>query len=164
MPSIEKEMRDISLALGADFGGNPVEVLEQPPRLTSEERIAFLEEQMQYWAASQDSLYSLIKDMRREIQELRHIDQDSRIEDGQDKLNVPIGTVLRGTTKGVPFWCYVKDDGFYVGITRYPSLSAAAEGVSGVRRSGLVFWRIDGGKFDGKSVKDIFKNASVIKA
>jgi len=61
--------------------------------------------------------------------------------DAADK-RPPIGMVLRGETKGRLFTLEVLEDGFLCsdGIV-YPSLSAAAFGVSDNRRSGWKFWK-----------------------
>ncbi|RLI56702.1 MAG: hypothetical protein DRO87_07760, partial [Candidatus Thorarchaeota archaeon] len=43
-------------------------------------------------------------------------------------------------------------EGFRVGDQIYKSLSAAAEAVSGVRRSGWTFWKLP----DGRTAKEAF--------
>ena len=71
------------------------------------------------------------------------------------KSAIPIGTVLTGSSRGKNFLAVVEAvDRIKVGNTLYPSLSAAAEGVSGVRRSGWAFWKLPD---DGKTVKEAFK-------
>lgn len=47
----------------------------------------------------------------------------------------------------------VKEDGYYIGETYYTSLSAAAEGASGVRRSGWTFWKLA----DGRTIREAFR-------
>ena len=66
---------------------------------------------------------------------------------------LPEGTVLHGTTKGLSFFLQVRDSGFWVNNMKYDSLSAAAEGISGVRRSGWTFWKFP----DGKNVKEVLR-------
>lgn len=65
---------------------------------------------------------------------------------------IPYGTPLYGSCQNGNFVCTVLEDGFYVGNMKYPSLSAAAEAVSGVRRSGWTFWKTA----EGVSAKDAF--------
>ena len=67
---------------------------------------------------------------------------------------IPIGTILLGTTKDQTYLLIVDELGEYmVGYTKYTSLSAAAEAVSGVRRSGWTFWKLS----DGTTAKESFK-------
>lgn len=58
----------------------------------------------------------------------------------------PVGTVLRGESQGEVYTLEVLQDGYLCsdGIV-YPSLSAAAQGVSGNRRSGWKFWKTSTG-------------------
>jgi len=71
-----------------------------------------------------------------------------------NKDDVPIGISLIGLTKYGPRILTVGKDGYYVGPTKYNSLSAAAEAESGiVRKSGWVFWKLA----DGRTAKDAFK-------
>jgi len=55
---------------------------------------------------------------------------------------IPIGTVLQGYTRGRRYTLEVLDKGYLCSDGEiYPSLSAAALGVSGNRRSGWRFWK-----------------------
>jgi len=66
---------------------------------------------------------------------------------------IPTGTILYGTTKGKKCLLIVLGPNkMKVGNEEYPSLSAAAEAVSGVRRSGWAFWCTE----DGKTAKEFF--------
>jgi hypothetical protein len=47
----------------------------------------------------------------------------------------------------------VEIDGYRIGNFKYASLSAAAEVVSGVRRSGWVFWKLP----SGETLKELYK-------
>jgi hypothetical protein len=59
-----------------------------------------------------------------------------------NKEGLKIGIILRGESKGRQFTLEVLDDQYLCSDGRiYPSLSAAAEGTSGNRRSGWKFWR-----------------------
>lgn len=70
-----------------------------------------------------------------------------------NKDNIPVNTSLIGITRGVPYTLTISGDGsYYVGITKFQSLSAAAQAVSGVRRSGWVFWKLA----NGKTVKETY--------
>jgi hypothetical protein len=58
-----------------------------------------------------------------------------------NKEGLPVDTILRGVSKGVTHTLEVWEEGYLCSDgTVYPSLSAAALGVSGNRRSGWMFW------------------------
>jgi hypothetical protein len=60
----------------------------------------------------------------------------------ENKEGLQVGTALRGESKGSRFTLEVLEDGYLCSNGDiYPSLSAAALGVSGNRRSGWVFWK-----------------------
>lgn len=70
----------------------------------------------------------------------------------KNKENILLGTVLRGESKGIRFSLEVIDEGYLCSNGQiYPSLSAAALGVSGNRRSGWKFWK----NTDGRSIGNI---------
>jgi len=144
-----------AVALGEDIVER-VELQRDP--ITIEERVLYLEQSVKQHTISLDSLYTLVKELQNDKEHVKYMEKiDEGIEVNKPDNKIPVGTRLKGMTKGIPFWCIVKDDGFYVGITHYNSLSAAAQGVSGIRRSGWAFWKFDNGKNEGKSVKDIYK-------
>ncbi len=67
---------------------------------------------------------------------------DFEPETGENKENIPIGTVLRGESKGQRYTLEVLDEGYLCSDgSIYQSLSGAALGVSGNRRSGWRFWK-----------------------
>jgi hypothetical protein len=135
------------------------EVIEVAP-ITIEERVQYLENMMKHHTNSLDSLFTILKDHRKPgVKQVPAEQIDKEIEGQKAENKIPTGTVLVGTTKGVPFFLAVKEDGFYVGINKFNSLSSAAQGVSGVRRSGLSFWRFGEGKFEGKTVREVYKGA-----
>lgn len=72
-----------------------------------------------------------------------------------NKDGIPIGTVCFGATEKSPFLYYltVEESGYRVGSTQFASLSAAAEVVSMVRRSGWTFWKL----LDGTTLKEAFR-------
>ncbi len=81
-----------------------------------------------------------------------------------NKDGLPIGLVLIGTSRGpdgvsTDYMLIVEELGYSVvhmfegQPLAYQSLSAAAEAVSGVRRSGWTFWKLE----DGRSVKEAFR-------
>ncbi len=86
-----------------------------------------------------------------------HNAYDDVIDPNKDGL--PVGLMLVGTTKGVNHVLMVEELGYSVvpifeGESQmFVSLSAAAEAVSGVRRSGWTFWKLE----DGRSVKEAFR-------
>lgn len=69
-----------------------------------------------------------------------------------NKDGIPYHINLIGNTRGVPYILTVEKDAYYVGHTPYRTLSAAAEGVSGSRRSGWMFWCLP----DGRTAKEAF--------
>ena len=69
---------------------------------------------------------------------------------------IPTNTCYVGFSKvsEYPFILTVGNDGKYkVGDIMFPSLSASAEHVSGVRRSGWTFWKL----LDGRTLKEAYK-------
>lgn len=59
-----------------------------------------------------------------------------------NKENIPIGTVLKGESGGQKYTLEVLDEGYLCSDGNiYQSLSGAALGVSGNRRSGWRFWK-----------------------
>lgn len=144
------------VALGEE--GPEVEIVEVAPQpQTQDERIDLIESKINQLALSVDSLHSIIKKLRDRTSIRRDYAISERIEKVKSDMKIPEGTVLVGVTRNVPYYCEVKNGAFYIGITKYPTLSAAAEGISGVRRSGWTFWKLSGGKHDGRTVKDVFK-------
>jgi len=161
MENIEnrKDIREpVCIALGED--GIAEDSVELPDDGASTASITdpleyckILEERIYHMTNAMDSAFAIIKEIRNQV----NIQKDREITDViKSKKNdevIPTGTVLTGNTKGVNYFCQVKEDGFYVGVTKYPSLSAAAEGVSGVRRSGWTFWKLP----NEKTVKEVYK-------
>lgn len=70
-----------------------------------------------------------------------------------NKDGIPFHLNLIGVTRGVPYVLTVMQDAYYIGNRPYATLSAAAKAVSGVRRSGWIFWRLP----DGRTAKKAFK-------
>lgn len=145
--------------LGTDDDTEIVEV-DLPAPQTTEERIACLEVENRAFKIMFDSLFKMVK----ALHDASRIEQDNQIAEfvkkNKEHRKIPVGTQLYGTTRGKSFFLEVSPNGFMVGNTTYPSLSAAAEGVSGVRRSGLAFWKFS----DNRSVKDVYERASLHNA
>lgn len=73
----------------------------------------------------------------------------------KNREGLPLNTCLIGKTKGTPYVLTIWKDGkYYIGNKEFASLSAAAQHVSGVRRSGWAFWKLP----DGRTVKEVFKD------
>lgn len=70
-----------------------------------------------------------------------------------NKDGIPFHQNFVGVTHGVRYILTVRPDAYYVNHMPFPTLSAAALGVSGVRRSGWTFWRLP----DGRTAKEMFK-------
>jgi hypothetical protein len=116
-----------------------------PENLSPEERIYLLEQQMLH--------------MQRVIMKLRKEQHGSpkpaAPSANLNKDGIPIGAVCFGATEKSPFLFYltVEPEGYTVGSTTFASLSAAAEAVSQVRRSGWTFWKL----LDGRTLKEAFR-------
>lgn len=117
-------------------------VIPAPPSVL-EKRIAELEEKL--------------------AQATRQLGDPSQPSENKDGL--PIGMVLQGESKGQRYTLEVLEEGYLCSTGHIePTLSAAAEKVSGNRRSGWAFWR-DGyntpvgeitGRFSKREVTDPF--------
>ncbi len=142
------------VALGDDADVNEANAEEQNP-VSADEKITALEQMVSHLTISMDSMFTRLKDMQDKMDTDKNVVIDAAIakKKSENKAEIPEGTILTGKTKGLSYFMQIKDGAFYVGITRYDSLSAAAEGVSGVRRSGWTFWKLP----DGKTVKEAFK-------
>jgi hypothetical protein len=134
-------------ALGAGDMGNDTCLALDPGKLAADERILILEQQMMH--------------MQRVLAKLRKENHGTKTPKlalppgNMNKDGLPIGTVCFGATEKSPFLQYltIEADGYVVGSVLYPSLSAAAEAMSGVRRSGWTYWKL----VDGRTLKEAFK-------
>lgn len=132
-----------------------IEVVEtdDPTPTTVEGRLSRLEKENSAFKMMFDSLYKIVK----ELKDSQSAEQNKKIaefvEKNKEANKIPVGTILHGASRGKSFFLEVLANGFQIGQTIYPSLSAAAEAVSGVRRSGLAFWKFS----DGKSVREVLK-------
>lgn len=159
MPNDIKKVKAVEevkcVALGEDLAEvEVVKVINEQPQNT-DEKVVMLEARVFDLGNALDSMFTMVK----ALQDDRHAERNNKLagiieaKKKDNKVEIPEGTVLTGKTKGLSYFLHVKDGGFYVGITRYDSLSAAAIGVSGVRRSGWTFWALP----DGRTVKEVFK-------
>lgn len=118
-----------------------------PIKLSNADRILVMEEQMRH--------------LQRVIIRLKktgvNIDAPLAVPalENANKDGIPIGTVCIGATEKSPFLFYltVEADGYVVGSQKFASLSAAAEAVSLVRRSGWTFWKL----VNGTTLKEAFR-------
>lgn len=145
----------VCIALGEDGDGDVLEIERGDQREITDpiEYCRLLEERIHHLTNAMDSAFSVIKELRKQIQGAKDKEIHNVIEKKKSDEVIPEGTILTGTTRGVNYFCEVKGDGFYVGVNKYPSLSAAAEGVSGVRRSGWTFWKLP----NEKTVKEVYR-------
>jgi hypothetical protein len=160
---LAKEEDVKSVALGEDV--DDVEVVEARPserphvpwgEMSDEDKEAWRkdnDERVAHLVSSQDSTWAVLKELSDKINAGHNEAVKEVIEKNKADLKIPEGTQLYGTTKSVNYFCLVKDGAFYVGTKRFESLSAAAQGVSGVRRSGWTFWKMP----DGRTVKEAYK-------
>ena len=134
------------IALGAAMAGSGVAIVSEPT--TIEERVEALQRQVEDLIKAFHVISSIrVKDKRQ--QEV----YDNPCFANANKDGIPIGLSLMGTSvKGGIHVLTVNADGYYIGITKYDSLSAAAETVSGVRRSGWTYWKLP----DGRTIKEVF--------
>ena len=70
---------------------------------------------------------------------------------------LPIGMECWGYSEKSMFLVFMKveEKSYKIGNKEYNSLSAAAEAVSGIRRSGWIFWKVG---VNGKNLKELFKS------
>lgn len=108
---------------------------------TIEERLAALEAKIELLAKS---IPTTAKEEKK-----RGSDDDPNV----NKDGLPFYLNLIGVTRGTPYVLSVMPDAYYVGNRPYATLSAAAKGVSGVRRSGWTFWKLP----NGRTAKEVFK-------
>jgi len=133
-----------TVALGKTSNTN-VCITVDPASLEADERISLLEEQ--------------VKHMQRIISKLkkkRYGSKSTVTVENPNKDGLPIGTMCYGKTEKSAFLQYmeIEASGYRVGVSLYSSLSAAAEAVSGVRRSGWTFWNT----LDGKTLKEVYRS------
>lgn len=114
-------------------------------KLSPEDRIAVLEQQLEHMQRS------IVEIQKR----LKENSENAYTAEEVNKKELPIGLHCIGTSEKLPHpvILVVEEDGYRVGSRVFNSLSAAAEAVSGVRRSGWAFWRIA----DGRTLKEAFK-------
>lgn len=128
------------IALGSSVS-NEAAVVSQPTSL--EEQVLLLQQQI----ADLTEAFLLSANERRD-------DNYTSLQfDNANKDGLPIGISLVGhSMRGGTHVLTINEDRYYVGTSGYHSLSAAAEAVSGVRRSGWTFWKLP----DGRTAKEAF--------
>ena len=137
--------RNIALGMALGSSGNAIEVPEDD--MSQGETIETLKQKVDELTKAFQVLNSKLND--------RRDDMEMGIPFVDTKENIPVGTTLVShSQRGGLRFLTVTADGYYVGITKYDSLSAAAEAVSGVRRSGWTFWKLA----DGRTAKEAYKD------
>lgn len=136
------------IALGA---AAPAQAIAGSPQSLQEE-VESLRRQVQQLTAAFHAVNCVrVKDKRQ--QETYNTEFDEFLQD-TNKDGLPNGIALIGTSERNGIRILTVDGNQYrVGTAVYGSLSAAAEAVSGVRRSGWTFWKLP----DGRNVKEAFK-------
>jgi hypothetical protein len=134
------------IALGTAVASSGVAIVGEP--VSIEEQISVLQRQVKELMSAFHTVNSLrIKDKRQQAE------YDNPGLANANKDGIPIGTSLVGTSvKGGIHVLTVAMDAYYIGITKFDSLSAAAEAASGIRRSGWTFWKMS----DGRTIKEVF--------
>jgi len=128
------------IALGQAVKSSGIAITASKKELSDQERISILEQQIDH--------------MQRMIQSLK-MKETLNNSSNLNKDGIPIGLECWGTTENTPYFqtLEVEIDGYRIGNFKYASLSAAAEAVSGVRRSGWVFWKVP----TGETLKELYK-------
>lgn len=117
------------------------------------------EEQLEDLKLKVDSMSQMFFMLRKLGLEKKEKENSEELDAGAPLINkdgIPINTCFVGYTKKSPhpYILVVNEKGQYMlGTKMFDSLSAAAEFVSGVRRSGWTFWCT----LEGDTVKDIYK-------
>lgn len=109
--------------------------------------------------ASKELVERKMVDLEKRIRELEH--KASGSHPTHNREGIQIGTVLRGESKGQEYTLEVLDEKYLCsdGVI-YDTLSGAALGVSGNRRSGWKFWRDVAGTPIGEITGRFQKNAA----
>lgn len=140
---------DKKIALGSAPAVSTI-VVEKP--LTLEEKVEALQKHVEELTKVFNSINSIrVKDKRQQ----KAYDLNSLLfqQNEANKDGIPIGISLMGhSSKNGVHVLTVNADAYYIGVTKYDSLSAAAEAASGIRRSGWTYWKV----LDGRTVKEAF--------
>jgi len=135
------------IALGQTFSGKSgTGKLAEP--INTEEKIQILEQRLEFMTKAFYAAKQALANKKG--------NQNAYEEPGMpmNKHGIPLNSSFFGTSRGVPYVLYVSNNGrYFVSNEEYPSLSAAAEAVSGVRRSGWTFWKLPG----GRTVKEVYR-------
>jgi hypothetical protein len=138
-------LKDIALGKACNITSG---VMTRP--LNTEERLSTIEK----WLVELTTAFNAINSTR--LKDKRTIDKcDKQIKTNDlNKDGIEVGSSFIGESQNTGiFILTVRADGYYVGETPYASLSAAAEAVSGIRRSGWTFWKLT----DGRTLKEAFR-------
>lgn len=104
--------------------------------------------------AEQSLMEAKIAKLEKEIEKLQAAFESLDPEETKEQLNaegITVGKVLIGESKGRKFTLEVLDQGYLCSDGKiYHSLSGAALGVSGNRRSGWRFWKVQEGQSVGE--------------
>jgi len=124
-------------------------------KLSDEERLSVLEQQVVYMTTIITALRIRLKKGSPRVKVPAEAKEEFVAPFGKNKDGLPIGLVCIGETEKntFPLCMTVAEDGYALGMKTYPSVSAAAEAVSFVRRSGWTFWKVP----DGRTLKEVFK-------
>lgn len=108
--------------------------------------------------ATRDLLESKVAALEKK---LRVLESRVQAEPVDNKEGLRIGTILRGESRGQEYTLEILEEGYLCSDGNiYDSLSGAALGVSGNRRSGWKFWRDVAGTSLGEVTGRFHKNAA----
>jgi len=137
-----------SLTLGKSTEKKGTGTITKP--VSTEERITLMEQQLE---AMNNAFYEAQRAIQEKDNRSAYTEGGTILSDANSD-GIPTGATFMGYSRGKPYVLSVAENGdYYVGLEKHPSLSAAAEAVSGVRRSGWTFWKLP----DGKTLKEVFK-------
>jgi len=139
-------MKKQTAVLGQAVSNNAVVAVTES-KLSDKEMVSILRQQVEYMQA-------VIQKLKAEAKQPSQNAYAAGTEVNKD--GIPVGLVCHGVTSKSHFLLFleVEEDGYIVGATKYDSLSAAAQAVSGVRRSGWTFWKLA----SGTTLKEAFKH------
>jgi hypothetical protein len=141
--------------LGATAYARPCAYADQQKgKMTDEQRLSVLEQQV---ALMLKIIFALRVKLKKEVHPVRAKAARPAVDapHGLNKDGIPNELICIGDSEKqqFPLCMTIKQEHYEIGDRVFPSLSSAAEAVSGVRRSGWTFWKLP----DGRTLKEAFK-------
>lgn len=138
------------------------ENLQKEVKVLKADDIPTLQAQLKDLKLKLDAMVTLFHMLRKTVgnkhKNERHMDPPKAGDNGiYNKDGIPLNSQYIGYTQSseYPYILVVDTEGLYhVGHNTFTSLSASAEFVSGVRRSGWTFWKL----LDGRTIKEVYRD------